>query len=175
MLSPGDAYAFAQLYDERLGVELPDGVEVVQVVSLLADELDSGRLRLIPTDDSTPFAFVDPTHAARAASSFDAPRTLLKALLPDAPRELYWRTERAYPAGDLALQYTHPELADDLTRARLSDAVDVGAKGVVTYAPGTLAQLERFAGEFDLSVVSMFELLADHVASTATERIYQES
>lgn len=174
VLSPGDAFTFSRLYDERLGVGLPAGVEVVQVVSLLAGELQEGRLRLLPANGAAPLAYVDPTHAARAAAALDAPRALLGALLAEPPRELFWRRERAYPAGDLALRYTHPRIADELTRARLADAVDAGARGVVTYAPGTLVELERLAPEFGLDVVGMYELLADHVAPVATEPVHQE-
>jgi Fe-S oxidoreductase len=175
VLSPGEFFAFTQMYDERLGLALPRAVEVTQVVALLAEQLDGGRLRLNRLDDPTPYAYVDPTHAVRAPACLDAPRKLLRALLPDGPRELFWRDGRAYPAGDVALQFTHPELADALTRARLSDAAGAGAQGVITYSPGTLVQLERHAAAYDLSVHGLYELLADRLANANLERAYQLS
>jgi Fe-S oxidoreductase len=128
-----------------------------------------------PLDDRTPYAYVDPTHAVRVPGCFDSPRRLLAALLPDAPRELFWRDGRAYPAGDLALQFTHPQIADALTRARLADAASVGAHRVITYGPGTLVQLERHAAAYDLSVHGLYELLAAQLASARLARVYQLS
>ena len=175
VLSPGDFFVFTQMYDERLGLGLPPGTGVEQVTALLAAQLDAGRLRVNPLDDRTPYAYVDPTHAVRVPGCFDSPRRLLAALLPDAPRELFWRDGRAYPAGDLALQFTHPQIADALTRARLADAASVGAHRVITYGPGTLVQLERHAAAYDLSVHGLYELLAAQLASARLARVYQLS
>lgn len=163
------------MYDERLGVELPSDIEVVQVVAILSELLESGRLELNPLDDPTPYAYVDPTHSVRVPGGSDSARKLLTAVLPEAPRELFWRDGRAYPAGDLALQFTQPKLADALTRARLSDAANVGARGVITYGPGTLAHLKVHADDYDISVLGLYELLADQLTSTRLERIYQVS
>lgn len=173
VLSPGELFAFRQMYDERLGLELPPGVEVVQLVTLLAEELDAGRLPLQPIDDAAAYAFVDPTHSVRVTEDFAAPRKLLTALLPEPPRELFWRGERAYPSGDLALEFTQPRLADALTKARLSDAASTGAQGVISHGPGTLVHLERHAAAYDLSVLGLYELLADQLVGVETERIYQ--
>jgi Fe-S oxidoreductase len=169
VLSPGDFFAFSQMYDERLGLELEPGVELVQVITLLADQWEAGRLHLSQVDEPTPYAFVDPTHSVRVPEGFDAPRKLLSGVFPEASRELFWRGERAYPAGDLALQFTHPDLADALTDARLSDAADSGARSVITYGPGTLVHLERHAAAHDLSVRCLYELLADHLVKSSPE------
>lgn len=173
VLSPGEAFAFTQMYDERLGVELPSDIEVVQVIELLAEQLEAGRLEFNALDDAKPYAYVDPTHSVRVPGGSDSARKLLTALLPEAPRELFWRDGRAYPAGDLALQFTQPRLADALTRARLSDAASVGARGVITYGPGTLAHLKGHAHDYDLTVLGLYELLADQLTSARLERIYQ--
>src|SRR5919106_4355143 len=50
VLSPGEYFAFTQMYHERLGLDLPPGVEVTQVVALLAEQLDAGQLRPNPLD-----------------------------------------------------------------------------------------------------------------------------
>src|SRR5690606_32667779 len=110
-----------------------------------------------------PVAYVDPTHAVRVKSRFPAPRRLLDAVLPEPARELFWRGGRAYPCGDLALQFTQPQIADALTQARLVDAAQAGARIVVTEGAGSLAHLERHAAEHGMEVRGLYELLVDHL------------
>lgn len=162
-LSPGDYFAFAQLHDERLGVPLPEGIEVVEVVPFLADQLAAGALKLRQAEEETPYAYVDPTHAVRVETRFEAPRRLLAAVLREPFRELFWRDGRAYPCGNLALAFTQPHLADALTQARLVDAAQTGTRGVITEDPGSLAHLERQAPAHDLQVQGLYELLADRL------------
>ncbi len=163
VLSPGDAFTFKQLYPERLDVNPPEGVEVLEVVNVLDDALAAGRLGFARSDDATPTAYVDPSHAVRVPGRFDAPRRLLKAVLPGEGLELFWRRERAHPVGSTSLQFARPDLADLLTKARLADAKSRGADRLVTEDPGTLFQLQRFADEFGLEVRGLYELLAERL------------
>ena len=162
VLSPGDAFTFKQLYPERLDVEWPD-VEVLEVVNVLDDALEAGRLRFERSDDAVPTAYIDPSHAVRVPGRFDAPRRLLSAVLTGEPLELFWRRERAHPVGSTSLQFARPDLADLLTKARLADAKSRGADRLVTEDPGTLFQLQRFAAEFGLEVQGLYELLAERL------------
>ncbi|HEX6926606.1 MAG TPA: (Fe-S)-binding protein [Longimicrobiaceae bacterium] len=164
VLSPGEYFAFTQMYDERLGLRVPENVEVLELVPFLAAQLEAGRLRLKRASaNGGPVAYVDPTHAVRVKSRFPAPRRLLDAVLPEPARELFWRDGRAYPCGDLALQFTQPQIADALTQARLVDAAQVGARIVVTEGAGSLAHLERHAAEHGIEVKGLYELLVDHL------------
>ena len=166
VLSPGDFFVFGQMNEERLGVGFPEDVELVEVVPFLASRLEEGTLQLRKADaGETPFAYLDPTHAVRVPERYEAPRRLLEAVLPSAPREVFWRNGRAYPCGNLALQFTQPRLADALTQARLDDAVKAGASGVITEDAGSLAHLERHALASGVRVEGLYELLADHLAS----------
>lgn len=164
VLSPGDFFAFRQMYDERLGIELPPEIEVVEVVPFLARQLAAGALRLTRSEDERPYAYVDPTHSVRVEGRYEAPRQLLAAVLAAPARELFWRRDRAYPCGDLALQFTQPELADALTLARLADATEAGAVRVLSDGAGSLTHLERHAGACGLQVQGVYELLAEHLA-----------
>lgn len=173
VLSPGDLFAFTQLYAERLGISLSAGIEVTTVVAYLAERLEAGQLELARVDDATPYAYVEPTHSIRLDACSAPARELLSALLPEAPRELFWRDARAYPAGDLALQFTHPALAEALTRARLEDAAGTGARGVITYGPGTVTQLMRHADAYGLAVLELHELFAERLSRVRPEHVYQ--
>lgn len=163
VLSPAHYFALGRMYAERLGCAVPEHVELVDVTAFLAGQMEAGRLRLTPADDTRSYAYVDPTHAVRVHGRSQAPRALVNAVLPEPALELFWRTDRAYPCGNLALSFTQPELSDALTRARLADAVRCGAGGVITEGPGSLAHLERHASAFGLEVRGLYETLADQL------------
>jgi Fe-S oxidoreductase len=163
VLSPGDLFTFKQLYDERLGINLPAGIEVIEVTTFLADQFEGGNLKLKKSTDPTPYAYVDPTHAVRVPDRHAGPRRLLKAVLPSPACELFWRNERAHPAGNTALQFTKPDIAEKLTRARLEDARQSGAGLLITDDPATRATLAALASEYGLRVQGLYELLSEQL------------
>ncbi len=163
VLSPGDYFAFNQMYEERLDIEWPEDVELLEVTDVLSNAVDEGTLSLDQTELGEPYAYVDPTHSVRVKSRADDPRNLLDQALSDERRELFWRSDRAFPAGNLALEFVHPDLADDLTEFRFEDATDQDVDTVVTDGAGTLHQLKQKADAFDVDVRNLYRLLADQV------------
>jgi len=107
---------------------------------------------------------VDPTHAIRVKDRHDRPRRLVEAVMPGKRVELLYRRERAHPVGSTALQFTKPDIAEKLTRARIEDAVSAGAQVLITEDPGTLYHLSRYAKEYGVEVAGLYELLAAHLA-----------
>ena len=165
VLAPGDYFAFGQMYDERLGISMAPEVEVTEVVPFLAVQLETGALHLNESDESGMYAYIDPTHSVRVAGRHAAPRRLLGAVLQNPPGELFWRKERAYPCGNLALEFTRPTLSQALTESRLEDALSRGVQGVITECAGSLVHLEKHAPGFDLRVHGLYELLSANLAS----------
>jgi len=165
VLSPGDYFAFNQHLIERLGLTWPEEVELIELTSYLHDFFEADRLTFTPLKDPTSYAYVDPAHAVRVPAGRAAARAILKAVLPISARELFWRGERAHPAGSVALQFTQPQLADQLTFARLVDTVKSGARVVITEDAGTLYQLNRHAARFGVRVQGLYELLAASLIS----------
>ena len=163
VLSPGDYYTFSQLFDERLGISWPEEVELLELIPFLNEKMDGERLSFAPVEDGTPTAYIDPTHTVRVNGRHEAPRKLLSAVVPSPTVELFWREERAHPCGNVALQFTQPEIAEHLTFARLDDARQRGAKRVVTEDAGCLAHMQRHAGRFGLEVQGLYELLAGNL------------
>jgi Fe-S oxidoreductase len=163
VLSPGDYFVFNQMYAERLGIEWPEEVELVEVTRLLAGAQEAGQLSFRRSADHTPYAYVDPTHAVRVPDRHDDPRRLLEAVLPGERRELFWRKERAHPVGSTGLQFTTPDIADKLTLSRLEDAQKAGAELLICEDPGTLKKLSEKADRFGLRVCGLYELLAEHL------------
>ena len=163
VLSPGDYFTFNQLYEERLGIPWPKDVQLLEVTTFLAEQLEMGILKFKQSADETPYAYVDPTQAVRVPLRHDMPRKLLNAVLCTPGRELLWRRERAHPVGSTALQFTRPDIAKKLTHARLKDALQSGAQILITDDPGTLYKLSEVAGQYNLRVQGLYELLAGHV------------
>ncbi|MDX1522512.1 MAG: (Fe-S)-binding protein, partial [Anaerolineae bacterium] len=121
VMSPGDAYAFGTVL-EFLGLAWPDGVDLVEVSSFLAQKLAAGQIGFDQAELSD-YTFVDPDQTVRFPGRWDAPRTLLATLSQTPPTELFWRKERAAPSGASGgLAFIQPELAAKLTQSRLDEA-----------------------------------------------------
>ena len=159
VLSAGDLFTFRQLYPERLNVTWPEDVRLVDLVSFLAERHGAGDLVLEEGVGNA--TYVDPTHAVRAPERFAPARSLCAKVLGKAPGELFWRRERAHPVGSTALQFTRQDIAERLTRARLQDAVERGARELICEDPGTLFQLQKYAEGVKISGLfeSLFALL----------------
>jgi Fe-S oxidoreductase len=162
-LSAGDYFTFNQACEERLDLAVPSTVDLLEVVSLLAEKMAAGALNLRRSQDMTPYAYIDPTHAVRNPQRHEAARELLTAVMPTGAHELFYRRENAHPVGSTHLQFSKPELADRLTLARLEDAQNSGAELLICEDPGTLYQLQRHAERFGLQVRGLYELLADNL------------
>lgn len=163
VVSPGHYFAFTRMYDERLGVEWPDDIDVHEVVSVLSEQGASDGLTVAPEGDTAPYTYLDPTHAVRVEGRHDVPRRLVEAVLPGERKELFWRKERAYPCGNLALAFTQPELAEGLTRERFRDAQKQGVERIITECPGSLYYLDKYADEYGIGVEGLYELIAERL------------
>ena len=164
VLSPGDYFTFSQLYEERLGLPWPEDVELLELTTLLAEQLEQGVLKFKKSNHASVFAYVDPTLSVRVPTRHQAPRSLAAAVQPSSGVELLWRKERAHPVGSTALQFTRPDIAEKLTHARLQDAQRVGAQTMITEDPGTLHKLSGMADQYNLRIQGLYELLAEHLA-----------
>jgi Fe-S oxidoreductase len=163
VLTPGDYYVFNQLLDERLGIEWPTDIIIQELVPFLYDRQIAGELKLKPATGTGPYAYVDPTHSVRVTGRYDAPRSLLSAVMTGPAHELFWRRERSHPCGNVALEYTQPHIANHLTYSRLADAQQSGAQLIVTEDPGSLVQLRKHAFRFNLEVQGLYQLLARQI------------
>jgi Fe-S oxidoreductase len=164
VLGAGDRYAFERLYRDRLGVTWPEGVQVREVTAVLAEAVAQGGLRLSAKPAAGAYAYHDPCHSTRVGRDHEAPRALLAAALGESgARRLFWREQRAHPCGSVgALAHTHPDLANQLSDARLADAAQAGATVLVTEEPSCLRHLQSRSAT-DVSVVGLYELLLERL------------
>lgn len=166
VLSAADRYAFERVFVERLGVAWPEHVVLTEVTTVLADAVAQGRLAFRRDDKAPSYAYHDPCHAPRIDRDGAVPRTLLSAALGEASaRALFWRAGRAHPCGAVGgLEITQPAIAAQLADARLADATAAGASWLVTDDPSCLRHLQSRSAA-GVSVVGLYELLVDHLAS----------
>ncbi len=158
VLTPQDVHAFHHIHPE-LGLPVPNGVEVVELIALLAEGLDTGRLTLRPTD--LLLTYHDPVLTPLFMSRAVLARRVLSALTLQPVREMFWREGRAAPDGSVGgLEFTQPALAAEMTRARLAEAAATGARMLVTEDPAALAHFAAYA-DGTIKVQGLFELLAD--------------
>jgi len=161
VLTPGDKWAFTEVYPDRLGIAWPENVKVIEVTTVLGEALADGRLTFKAASDVPAYAYHDPCHSPRIDRDSGTARRLLAAALgKDGARQLFWREGRAHPCGATSgLEFTQPAIAARLADARIADAKAAGAKWLVTEDPACLHQLGQ-SGAPDLQVRGLYELLA---------------
>lgn len=158
VLSPGEVYTFETIFP-HLGLEWPAGVEVIEVTTFLAQQLEAGRL-CFTANGLADYAFYDPDHTVRVPGRWAAPRRLLAALALTPPTELFWRMERAAPCGASGgLPFTQPALSANLAQTRLAEAQERGIKTLITDDPASLSQLRQHANG-SITVAGLWEMLA---------------
>ena len=162
VLGNADLYAFKQLYSERLGLSWTHHLKIVSLLDLFLNALREGKINLKLSADSRPYAYIDPSQALRV-KNFDTPRQLLKAVLPGKALELFWRRERSHPTGSGGIQFINPKLAEKLSRARLEDAQKQGAEVIYCEEAADLAALKRYASDYGLELIGLYELLAQNL------------
>ncbi|MEM7345524.1 MAG: (Fe-S)-binding protein, partial [Chloroflexota bacterium] len=166
VLSPGEIYTYTTLL-QFLGLTWPEDVELIEVTSFLADQLEAENLsfKSITLSDYT---FYDPDQTVRVADRWTAPRKLLAAISDTPPTELFWRKERAAPCGvSGGLAFTQPHLSTQLAQARFTEASERGIKAIITDDPQILHHLSQEVTNHPqtIEIKSLFELLAGQLTS----------
>jgi Fe-S oxidoreductase len=162
VLTAEDAHTFLHIQPE-LGLPLPDGVELVELISLLAEALEAGRLSF--RRDSLSLTYHDPAFTPLFLSRAAKARRVLSALTTAPLREMFWRQGRASPGGAAGgLRFTHPALAEQMTRDRLAEAAATGADLLVTEDPAALASFAACSDGAPIQIEGLYELLAQHLA-----------
>jgi len=164
VLSPQQLHTLIYVYP-RLGIPLPEDLEIVELTALLSRLVNTGQLALRPL--TLEAVYHDPAQAPRLNGRGDAPRQLLRSIGVTL-HEMLWRDRRAMSAGTSGgLPWTQSSLAAKMARKVLDDAMRTGVTTLITDAPETLAHLRTVAD--GIAVRGLYGLLAEQLRSSQVE------
>lgn len=129
MTCPSCYYAWKVLYPQF--ASLPAGLSIVHESQLLAELLESGRIRPVSTPRTV--TYHDPCDLGRKGGEFDAPRRVLRALPGIELREMANIRDNALccgGGGDVKIYSSDTTM--EVSRRRLQQALDVEAGTVVS-------------------------------------------
>lgn len=182
--APAWAAGFAETYDqisERLksileGREVVTGcpqcyyflkcnrIQVQHVTQLYAELLHSQRVRFPKPMEST-VTYSDPCYLARFTNIVDEPRSLIAAIpkLRLVEMRSNRKNTRCCGNGLELVQTSYPELAGEVAFGRLGEALEVGARTVVTSCPHCYLTLKSTARDRGLriAVKDLSQLLSE--------------
>lgn len=177
---PQTLWALHKIYS-ALGITLPAGLTITSLAEYLAGALTMGQLSVPEHGDKKTFLH-DSRSAALLADSlakaetiqpgyrgdeanlgagvvYDAPRKLTDAMQMQRVYSVWQRSLSKSSGADDGLWLTYPKLAAGLARQRLDAAQQSGAQVVITDSPLSAAHLGHFAGEYNLAVYWLPELI----------------
>ena len=165
---PETAWALTKIYP-ALGIDLPDGVAVKLLSTVLAENAAKGspNLGVVFVHDSRPACLIADRMANNLAvlpgyredeaafgtgDVYEAPRRRLDALGVERVYSTWTRSLAKSSGADDGLWLTYPDLAAGLARQRLDYAAQLGATTVVTDSPLAASFLAKHIDERDLQV-----------------------
>jgi Fe-S oxidoreductase len=147
--------------------ELGGEYEVVHYSELLSQAVADGKLSL-SGDDAGPIAFHDPCYLGRHNELYDPPRDLLEALPGADKKELARsRHDSVCCQGGGGRVWMETPAGERFAELRITDALESGAKTLVTACPYCITMLEDSCnvmgkGE-ELKVKELSEVIAERV------------
>lgn len=158
-LSAQDAHTLKHIYAE-LGIAIPQAVNVMTLVDVLANAGDT--LRIKPRTSQS-WTYHDPSQAIRLKHHSLNARVLGTQIMDSEPLEMLFRENLASPIGTSGgLEFTHPTLAEQLAQTRIQEARATGAEIILTDDPLDTATLGKYAD--GLTVLNLYQVLAEQIA-----------
>ncbi|MHB8419694.1 MAG: FAD-binding and (Fe-S)-binding domain-containing protein [Myxococcales bacterium] len=153
---------------KKLGVEF--GIQTRHYSELVAEKIQAGTFKFPGSDGAKGHkldvvTWHDSCHIGRASGVYEPPRQLLQAMPDVELREMEHNRERAHCCGSVLTLLQAPEVAADIGKARLDEAVAVGAEKVVALCPCCEFQLRVSADarHVDMEVVDLSRFAAERL------------
>ncbi|MHC4601281.1 MAG: FAD-binding and (Fe-S)-binding domain-containing protein, partial [Planctomycetota bacterium] len=134
---------------KRLGIAFP--FETKHYAEVLAEQVKAGRL-VFDRAVEEKVTWHDSCHMGRAGGIYEPPRELLKALPGVDVREMRHNRENALCCGSVLTLIKEPDVAAEIGRCRLDEAVECGADAVIAACPCCEFQLRVTADRKKMDV-----------------------
>ncbi|HEY75527.1 MAG TPA: (Fe-S)-binding protein [Thermoflexia bacterium] len=141
------------------------GIERVNILQLVADYLQEGRIRVQPGTFDVPLTYHDPCNLGRNGGIFEEPRLLIRSVATDF-RELTPNRELNWCCGGGGGLVAAPEMKEVRMKAgrkKVEQIQRTGAKWVVTACENCKAQLRDLNEHYklDVEIKGVIDLVAD--------------
>ena len=172
---PGCARALREDYP-KLGIPLPKKIHVYHITEFLAryQKKLAPFLNPLNPSESTSLTYHDPCHLGRELGVYKQPRQLLKLVPSSQLVEFPHNQEYAdCCGGGGALPKTFPNLADEITKRRLTDAQATSAHHLVSACPNCklhFTEMQSAEESKALEILDIMELLVQSIRAQAVER-----
>lgn len=145
---------------EKLGIDY--GIQVRHYSELMAERIRSGEFAFPEPpkggagDDgdraTTRVTWHDSCHIGRVSGVYEEPRELIKAVPGTEFVEMEFNREQAHCCGSVLTLLSDPQVAHDIGKTRLDEAVEAGAEKVLALCPCCEFQLRVSAEKRDVPV-----------------------
>ncbi len=136
---------------KKLGIDYD--IKARHYSEILADKIKKGEFKF-PDDgvDRGTVAWHDSCHIGRVSGVYDAPRELIKAVPGAKMVEMSHNRENAHCCGSVLNLLKEPEVAADIGKIRLNEAIEAGANKVIALCPCCEFQFRVAADKRNLPV-----------------------
>jgi Fe-S oxidoreductase/FAD/FMN-containing dehydrogenase len=168
-LCPGCQMTFTNELPEVLGEAMP--FKPVNIVELVAEELQQGHISLKYMPAGTVMTYHDPCTLGRQLKIYDAPRTILEALPGSRFVEMPRNKRDSFCCGSGSyVRYDFPELTDTAGMQRWQEAVGTKANMLVTSCISCMTEFQQVKSQTKdrLEVVDLISLVNKQVVVRET-------
>lgn len=145
---------------KKLGIEF--NIKARHYSEVLSEKIRSGEFRIPEGKQPVTVTWHDSCHIGRASGVYEPPRDLIKAIPGVELVEMSHNRENAHCCGSVLTLIKEPEVAHDIGKIRLDEAVEAGAEKVLALCPCCQFQLRVSADKknIPLEVVDLARFTA---------------
>jgi len=155
-------------YPELLGEDLP--FEVKHITEILAEMLNNNEIPFKSVEGSETVTWHDPCHLGRHMNLYDIPRDALLKIPGLEFKEMKRNRNNAWCCGaGGGVKSEFPDLALDISKERIKEAIDTGAQILTTSCPFCINNFESGYKEMEpefqekITVIDIIDLIASKI------------
>ena len=138
------------LWAEKLGINY--NITAKHYSEILADKIKAGEFTFPDTGKKEKVTLHDSCHIGRVSNVYDAPRELVKAIPGVEYVEMEYNREWAHCCGSVLTLIKEPEVAAEIGKERIDEAMEAGAGKLLALCPCCQFQFRVTAKKKQLSI-----------------------